>query len=218
MSALFADRRDAGQQLAARLLAYAWRPDVVVVALPRGGVEVAYEVARALRAPLDVIVVRKLGVPGHPELAMGAIVSGGERVVNESVVRMLGIPPEVIDQASAREEAVLRHREALYRSGRPALSLEGKTVIVVDDGLATGSTMRAALQAIRRRHPARVVMAVPVAAPSTLEELAPLADDVECLATPEPFVAVGLWYGDFSPVSDDIVTDLLSHTPSPVQV
>ncbi len=206
---LFRDRTDAGRQLAAKLRGYAGRPDVLVLALPRGGVPVAYEVARALHAPLDVFLVRKLGLPGHEELAMGAIASGGVRVLNEDVVQTLRIPEEVIAEVVADELRELQRRERMYRDDRPPPNVRGRTVILIDDGLATGSTMRAAVAALRRQGPARVVVAVPVAAPSTCEEMAGEVDDLVCARTPEPFRAVGLWYDDFSQTSDDEVYYLL---------
>lgn len=205
----FVDRADAGWRLAAMLSAYAHRPDVLALALPRGGVPVAYEVARALDAPLDVFVVRKLGVPGHEELAMGAIASGGVRVLNRDVIESLKIPPEVIDRVTARELQELARRERAYRGDRPPLEVAGRTVILVDDGVATGSTMRAAIAALRQRHPARLVVAVPVAAPSTCRELGEEVDDIVCALTPEPFYAVGLWYQNFSETTDDEIRDLL---------
>jgi putative phosphoribosyl transferase len=207
---LFRDRRDAGRQLAAALSDYAGRPDLVVLALPRGGVPVAYEVATALGAPLDVFLVRKLGVPGREELAMGAIASGGVRVVNDEVVRELGIPDELIDAVAAAELQELRRREQAYRDGRPAPPVRGKTVILVDDGLATGSSMRAAVEALRRVGPARIVVAVPVAAPEVCAEFEDLADDAVCARTPVPFRAVGLWYDDFSQTTDEEVRALLA--------
>jgi putative phosphoribosyl transferase len=216
MSPRFADRIDAGQQLAAWLLRYAQRQDVVVLALPRGGVVVGYQVARALNVALDILTVRKLGVPGHEELAMGAIATGGVHVLHEEVVRSLGITAETMQEAVVREGNELRRREAAYRAGRPALKLQGRTVIVVDDGLATGSTMRAALAAVKAQRPAAVVLAVPVGAAATVEELRPEVDELVCLATPEPFVAVGLWYRDFSATTDSMVSDLLSHAPVPI--
>jgi putative phosphoribosyl transferase len=216
MSPRFADRIDAGQQLAAWLLRYAQRQDVVVLALPRGGVVVGYQVARALNVALDILTVRKLGVPGHEELAMGAIATGGVHVLHEEVVRSLGITAETMQEAVVREGNELRRREAAYRAGRPALKLQGRTVIVVDDGLATGSTMRAALAAVKAQRPAAVVLAVPVGAAATVEELRPEVDELVCLATPEPFVAVGLWYRDFSATTDAMVSDLLSHAPVPI--
>jgi putative phosphoribosyl transferase len=211
---LFEDRHDAGRQLAAKLGRYAGRPDVIVLALPRGGVPVGYEVARALGVPLDVFLVRKLGVPGREELAMGAIASGGVRVLNEDVVRELGIPQRWVDEVTADEAAELRRREVAYRDGRPAPDVRGKTVILVDDGLATGASMRAAVAALRQRGPARIVVAVPVAAAQTCKELRSEADEVMCAETPEPFYAVGTWYEDFSQTTDDEVRDLLSRAPA----
>jgi putative phosphoribosyl transferase len=196
---LFQDRVEAGSQLAERLQRYADRDDVMVLALPRGGVPVGYEVAGALRLPFDVFVVRKLGVPGHEELAMGAIASGGVLLVNQDVVNALGIPDRVIDSVAKTEQAELARRERLYRDTRPPANLTNKTVILVDDGLATGSTMRAAVQAVRQHHPARVIVAVPVGAAETCSELDREADEVVCVRMPEPFVAVGLWYRDFTP-------------------
>jgi predicted phosphoribosyltransferase len=207
---LFQDRRNAGRQLAAELPAYAGRPDVVVLALPRGGVPVAYEVAKALGAPLDVFLVRKIGVPGHEELAMGAIASGGVRVVNDDVVRELGIPQSLFDAVAAEELLELQRRERAYRDDRPAPDVCGKTVILVDDGLATGSSMRAAVAALRRLGPAKVVVAVPVAATEVCAEFQDVADDVVCAQTPPAFRAVGLWYDDFSQTSDEEVRELLS--------
>ena len=205
----FADRVDAGRELAGRLSAYAGRTDVVVLALPRGGVPVAAEVADALHAPLDVYLVRKLGAPGQRELAMGAIASGGVRVVNDDVVRWLRITPEQIDRVAAEEAIELERREAAYRNGRGPADLTGRVVILVDDGLATGSTMRAAVQSVRLRGPSRVVAAVPVGAPSTCQELGAVADEVICARMPEPFSAVGQWYLDFEQTSDDEVRELL---------
>src|SRR5437870_9592789 len=206
---LYRDRREAGRQLAAKLAAYAGRPDVLVLALPRGGVPVAYEVARALAAPLDIFLVRKLGLPGHEELAMGAVASGGIRVLNEEVVQALRIPEEVIDEVAAVELEELERRERLYRGDRPPPDVRGRTVILIDDGLATGSTMRAALAALRRQQPAGLVVAVPTAAPETCDELRAEADDVVCATTPEPFDSVGLWYEDFSQTTDEEVRELL---------
>jgi putative phosphoribosyl transferase len=205
----FKDRKEAGVALAARLADYNNRGDVVVLALPRGGVPVADEVARRLRAPLDVFLVRKLGLPGHPELAMGAIATGGVRVLNEDVVRWYGVPSAVIDQVAASEQAELERRERTYREGRSLLPLEGRTVLLIDDGLATGSTMKAAVRAVRAHKPARIVVAVPVGAPETCEEFADVADEIVCARTPEPFSAVGLWYRDFSQTSDAEVRALL---------
>ena len=207
----YADRLEAGRILAGELSAYRDRDDVVVLALPRGGVPVASEVARALGVPLDVFVVRKLGVPGHEELAMGAIASGGVRQVNRDVVDALGIPAHVIDAVAAREQRELERREQGYRGARPPLSLINKTVILVDDGLATGSTMRAAVIAARQQQPARVIVAVPVGAVSTCADLATEADDVVCVRMPDPFVAVGLWYRDFTPTTDHEVRTLLGN-------
>lgn len=205
----FRDRADAGRMLAARLAAYTYRPDVLVLALPRGGVPVGYEVARALGAPLDVFIVRKLGVPGYEELAMGAIASGGALVLNQEVVNSLHIPPSIIEAVAAREQRELERREHLYRGNRPPPEVRGRTVILVDDGLATGATMRAAIAALRRQQPARLVVAVPVASRETCDELRPEVDEVVCAVTPEPFRAVGLWYEDFAPTTDDEVRDLL---------
>jgi predicted phosphoribosyltransferase len=205
----YLDRTEAGQRLAAELIAYANHPDVLVLGLPRGGVPVAFEVAEVLGVPLDVFVVRKLGVPGHEELAMGAIASGGVQVLNEDMVRRLDILPEFMHTVAAREQRILEYREHFYRGDRPAPEVQGRTVILVDDGLATGATMRAAVAALRPRQPARMVIAVPVAARATCEELKAVADEVVCAATPRPFHAVGRWYEDFSPTSDAEVRDLL---------
>jgi predicted phosphoribosyltransferase len=207
---LFANRREAGRILASLLMKYADRDDVLVLALPRGGVPVGFEVAQALRAPLDVFIVRKLGVPGHDELAMGAIATGGVRVLNDDVVISLELEPEVIDAVAAREEKELARRERIYRGARPAPDVRGRTVIVVDDGLATGSTMRAAVAALRKQGPARIVVAVPVAAPETCEEFRTEVDDAVCAATPRMFNGVGRWYEDFSQTTDDEVHELLA--------
>jgi predicted phosphoribosyltransferase len=207
---LFHDRAEAGRVLADKLAKYQNRPDVLVLALPRGGVPVAFEVARALRAPLDVFLVRKLGVPGQEELAMGAIATGGVRVLNDDVVRVLGIPEEWIAAITAEQQQELRRRERLYRDDRPPLDVHGRTVILIDDGLATGSTMRAAVAALRQLRPSRIVVAVPVAARETCEEFQAEVDEVVCAATPEPFRAVGLWYDNFSQTSDEEVHDLLA--------
>ncbi len=207
---LFRDRREAGRVLAEKLAAYANRPDVLVLALPRGGVPVAYEVARALGAPLDVFVVRKLGVPGYEELAMGAVATGGVRVLNDQLVERLGVPEHIIDAVAARERRELARRERLYRGGRPPPDVRGRTVILVDDGLATGATMHAAIQALRQQNPARIVVAVPTASPETCEEMKARADDVICAITPEPFHAVGRWYQDFSQTTDEEVAALLA--------
>jgi putative phosphoribosyl transferase len=204
----FRDRAEAGQLLAERLRRYAGRDDVVVFALPRGGVPVAYEVAKALSAPLHVFVVRKLGVPGYEELAMGAIASGGLLVLDEGLVRRLGLGGEQLESAIAAETRELERREAAY-GGRDPPELAGKTVILVDDGLATGATMRAAALAVRRLDPARLVVAVPVAAEETCGQFRDLADEIVCEVTPRPFRAVGLWYDDFSQTTDDEVRELV---------
>ena len=209
----FADRSQAGRLLAEQLQAYSGRADVVVLGLPRGGVPVASEVAAALGAPFDVFVVRKLGVPFQPELAMGAIASGGVRVVNDDVVRAVGIAPDVLERATFEQQREVERREQVYRNGRPPLPLAGKVVVIVDDGLATGSTMRAAVEAVRRMRPARVVVAVPVGASDTCRALRALVDEMICLQTPEPFVAVGLWYDDFAQTTDEQVRALLGAQP-----
>jgi predicted phosphoribosyltransferase len=205
---VFRDRTEAGRRLAAELQAYADRRDVVVLALPRGGVPVAFEVARALHAPLDVFVVRKLGLPGHEEVAMGAIATGGVRILND-VVRRLGISEAVIEAVTAKERRELERRERLYRGDRPSPDVRRSTVILVDDGLATGSTMRAAIAALRKLGPARIVVAVPVGAADTCEEFQAEADETVCAVMPEPFHAVGQWYRDFSQTSDAEVHELL---------
>ena len=205
----FANRREAGTVLAERFRAYAGRDDVLVLGLPRGGVPVAYEVAKSLGAALDVFVVRKLGVPQQPELAMGAIASGGVRVLNDDVVRWYRIPQEAIEAVARGEERELARRERAYRNGRPAVPIDGKVVMLVDDGLATGSTMRAAIAAIRRLNPSRVIVGVPVGARDTCADLGVVADDVVCAQMPAEFSAVGLWYEDFSQTTDDEVTRLL---------
>jgi predicted phosphoribosyltransferase len=207
---LFDDRRHAGQTLAAALTAYAERTDVIVLALPRGGVPVAYEVAQRLGAPLDVLVVRKLGVPGHEELALGALASGGICVLNQDIVREMAISKEAIFEITKTEHRELSRRERVYRGERAAIDVCGKTVILIDDGLATGSTMRAAIRALRQQSPARVVAAVPVAAPDTCAELSEEADEMVCASTPTPFDAVGAWYQDFSQTSDEEVRALLA--------
>jgi predicted phosphoribosyltransferase len=206
---LFHDRAAAGRALATELTEYADRPDVVVLALPRGGVPVAFEVAQALHAPLDVFLVRKLGVPGHQELAMGAIASGGIRVLNEAVVRELVIPDEIIQVYAAEEQRELQRRERAYRGDRPSPPVRGRTVVLVDDGLATGSSMMAAVAALRRQRPARLVVAVPVGASDTCNALREVADEVVCARTPEPFHAVGVWYEDFAQTTDEEVRELL---------
>lgn len=214
---LFKDRFEAGQILAEKLRHYADRSDVVVLGLPRGGVPVAFEVAQALHAPLDIFLVRKLGVPGQEELAMGAIASGGIRVLNDEVVRYLSISSETIETATAQQEAELTRRESEYRGDRHMPSLRGKTVILVDDGLATGSSMKAAAEAAKQHQPKKIVVAVPVAAPATCEEFQDLVDEVVCAETPEPFHAVGQWYQDFSQTTGEEVRDLLhrsAHQPA----
>jgi len=205
----FSDRVEAGRVLAKRLKAYAGRSDVVVLALPRGGVPVAAEVAADIGAPLDVFVVRKLGVPFQPELAMGAIASGGVRVLNDDVIAAAQITSPMLESATRIEQRELERRERAYRNGRPAVPLKDKVAILVDDGLATGSTMRAAVEAVRRLQPSRVVVAVPVGAPETCHGLAQSADEVICVEMPVPFSAVGLWYEDFSQTTDDEVRTLL---------
>ena len=205
----YENRTDAGRRLAERLSKYRERDDVLVLGLPRGGVPVAYEVAKALHAPLDVYLVRKLGVPGHEELAMGAIATGGVMSLNREVIEELGIPEEVIRAVALREWQELARREALYRGDRPAPEVAGKTVILVDDGLATGSTMRAAVAALKKQGPDRIVVAVPVAAAQTCAQLRTEVDEVVCLHTPDQFYAVGLWYHDFSPTTDEQVRTLL---------
>lgn len=204
------DRSDAGRALAEALRGLEDESDVVVLALPRGGVPIGYEVAQALGAPLDVFVVRKLGVPGHEELAMGAIASGGARVLNTEVVELAHVSPATIEAATHRELRELERREHAYRGDRPPLELRDRTVVIVDDGLATGSTMRAAVLALRALQPRRIIVAVPVAARETCDMLLPEVDDVVCAWTPEPFHAVGLWYEDFEQTTDDEVRELLA--------
>ena len=214
----FRDRADAGRKLATSLVEYAGRPDLVVLALPRGGVPVGYEVARSLGAPLDIFLVRKLGVPGHEELAMGAIASGGVRVVNPGVVQALEIPEQVIEDVAAAELRELERRERAYRDDRPPPDVRGKTVILVDDGLATGSTMRAAATALRQQGPARIVVGVPVSTPETCDRFRREVDDIVCAITPEVLFGVGAWYQDFSQTTDDEVRDLLARAASGQQV
>jgi putative phosphoribosyl transferase len=213
----FRDRAEAGRLLAERLTRYAGRDDVVVLALPRGGVPVAYEVAKALGAPLGVFLVRKLGVPGHEELAMGAIASGGVIVLDERLVQALGLDEEQLQRAIDAEVRELQRREAAYGGGPDPEQLAGKTVILVDDGLATGATMRAAALAVRRLGPARVVVAVPVASARACDEFRDVVDEVVCRETPSPFQAVGRWYEDFSQTSDDEVRELLERASEPVE-
>jgi putative phosphoribosyl transferase len=211
---LFQDRFDAGRVLSSKLRHLANRPDVVILALPRGGVPVGYEVAKALHAPLDVFVVRKLGVPGQPELAMGAIASGGVRGLNEDLVRRFDIPDYMIDKIVAREQEELERRERDYRGDRSPIDVEGRTVVLVDDGLATGSSMRVAALALRNSKPSEIIVAVPVAAPATCAEFESEVDQAVCAVTPEPFWAVGQWYRDFSQVSDEEVRELLRRAAS----
>jgi putative phosphoribosyl transferase len=214
----FANRTEAGRLLAKELGEYADRQDVIVLALPRGGVPVAYEVARALHAPLDVFLVRKLGVPGHAELAMGAIATGGVRVLNESIVSYLRIPDVLIDQIANIEQRELERREKLYRGTSEPLDVRGRTVIIVDDGLATGSTMRAAVTALKPKDPARIIVAAPVAARETCEAFkADVESTCVCVMSPEPFQGVGLWYRDFSQTTDAEVCYLLNHAKQPPQ-
>ncbi len=205
----FNNRHDAGQFLATKLQQYANRDDVLVLGLPRGGVPVAYEVAEALNAPLDVFVVRKLGVPGHEELAMGAIASGNTRVLNRDVVQGTGVSQDVIDRITQREREELQRREHAYRDDRPEPAIKDKTVILVDDGLATGATMWAAVVALRQLDPAQIVVAVPASSPETCADFESEVDQIVCAITPVPFAGVGRWYRDFSQTTDDEVRDLL---------
>src|SRR4051794_38932474 len=211
----FRDRAEAGRLLAERLHQYAGRDDVAVLGLPRGGVPVAFEVARALGAPLDVFLVRKLGVPRHEELAFGAIATGGTRVLNEEVVESLGIPLEWIEAIDAKERRELERRDRAYRGERPPPDLAGRTVILVDDGLATGSTMLAAVRAVREDDPAKVVVAVPIADPEVCAGLEAVADEVVCASTQRPMRAVGAWYDDFSQTTDDEVRELVARAHPP---
>ena len=210
--ARYLNRADAGRQVARSLAGYREIVDGLVLALPRGGIPVGAEVARILGLPIDVFVVRKLGVPGQEELAMGAIATGGVRVLNDEVIHQLGILPEEVESVTGRERAELVRREALYRQGRPPLDVKGKTVILVDDGLATGASMYAAVLALRAQAPARIVAAVPVAAPETCEAFRRFVDEMVCTFTPEPFYGVGTWFEDFSQVSDEEVRRLLSQS------
>lgn len=214
---LFQDRVDAGRRLAAKLVAYAGRPDVIVLGLPRGGVPVAEQVALALDAPLDVFVVRKVGVPGQEELAMGAVASGGVRVMNQEVLGDLGIGDELFRRVAEEELREVRRREQLYRGDREPMFLTDKTVILVDDGIATGASMHAAVEAVRVHRPARTVVAVPVAPASSLEELWSVADAVICAETPEPFFSIGQWYDDFSQTTDDEVREALARSARPAE-
>jgi predicted phosphoribosyltransferase len=208
-TALFKDRRDAGRKLAQKLKDYPGRKDVIVLALPRGGVPVAYEAAKALNVPMDIFIVRKLGWPGHEEMAIGAIASGGVRVLNQDIVQYLNIPEALIDAVAQRELRELERREHAYRGDRPPLNVKDRTVIIVDDGLATGASMRAAIEGVRAHHPARMVIAVPTAAPETCESLKHEVDEVICATTPEPFYGVSRWYEDFSQTTDEEVRTLL---------
>lgn len=205
----FQDRRDAGKKLAQKLSAYSGRPHTLILALPRGGVPVAYEVARALTLPLDIFIVRKLGLPGREELAIGAIASGGVRVLNNDIVRMLSVPEEVINFVTKREAEELQRRENLYRGTRPFPQVRDHTVILIDDGLATGASMRAAVAGLRAQRPARIVIAVPTAAPETCDAFRSEVDEIVCAITPELFYGVGRWYEDFSQVTDEEVRILL---------
>jgi len=209
MSARFQNREEAGRILAAKLMIYANRPETIVLALPRGGVPIGYEIASALNLPLDVMIVRKLGVPGHEELAMGAIASGGVRVLNRSVIESLRIPPDSLEVVEKREALELMRREATYRGNRQPIYLKGKTVILVDDGVATGSTMRVAINALREQRVGRIILATPVAPPTVRWEMEALVEDFVALVMPEDFFGVGQWYDDFTQVSDDTVYELL---------
>jgi putative phosphoribosyl transferase len=207
---LFANRAEAGRALAKRLQKYADRSDTIVLALPRGGVPVAFEVAKALKAPLDILVVRKLGVPGHPEFAMGAIATGDVRILNNELITHLGISSSTLDRVAAEELQELKRRETLYRGQRPAFNVSGRTVILVDDGLATGATMRAAAVTLRKQNPARIIVAVPVGALDTCNDFKADVDETVCLEMPEPFYGVGQWYVDFSQTTDEEVQRLLA--------
>jgi putative phosphoribosyl transferase len=206
----FTDRKDAGARLAAEMHAYRDDPDVIILGLPRGGVVVAAEVAKALDAPMDVFTVRKLGVPGHPELAMGAVATGGVRVLNRSVIEQLGIPDRHIDSVTAAEQKELERRETAYRLKTKPVELEGKTAVLTDDGLATGSTMLAAVRAVKEQKARRVVVAVPVAAPDSLKKIEAEVNAVHCLMAPASFMAVGRWYEQFEQTGDDEVRELMS--------
>jgi predicted phosphoribosyltransferase len=210
MHPYFLDRYEAGRRLAAALKKFADEPDLLILALPRGGVPVAYEVARALHAPLDVFLVRKLAFPGHPELAMGAIATGGVRILDQFLIQTYGVSPRDIERVTASEQRELERREHLYRDDRPPPDVKGRTVILIDDGLATGSTMRAAVEALRQEGARKIIVAVPVAPPETCESFKSEVDEIICAMTPEPFRAVGIWYADFSETSDDEVRDLLA--------
>ena len=214
MTKKFRNRIEAGQMLAKHLTAYANRTDVLVLGLPRGGVPVAFEVAKALNLPLDICLVRKLGVPAHEELAMGAIASGGVRVLNSEVVDSLGIDRRTIDEVAAQELQELQRRDRAYRGDRPHAQVKNRTVILIDDGIATSSTIRAAIAVLRSQQAQQIVVAVPVAPATTCEQLRAEVDEVICLTTPEPMYAIGLWYEDFSQTSDEEVRDLLAKRPA----
>jgi len=211
---IFQDRTDAGRQLGEELLSYTGRDDVIVLGLPRGGVPVAFEVAQRLAVPLDVFVVRKLGVPGHEELAMGAIAPGGVRVLNEDVLHVIPDAQAIVDMVAATEGDELERRERNYRSDRPPRELKDRIVILIDDGLATGATMRAAVAAVRQQGPAKIIVAIPVGAPSTCQDLKKGADEVICLRTPGAFIGVGQYYADFAQTTDEEVRELLAASPS----
>jgi putative phosphoribosyl transferase len=210
MSMRFHDRTEAGQLLAQRLKEYAHHPDVVVLGLPRGGVPIGFEIAQILAVPLDICLVRKLGVPDHPELAMGAIASGGIRVLNQSIIRELEISPQALAAITRQELQELKRREEIYRGNRPPLAVAGKILIITDDGLATGSTMWAAVMTLRQQHPQQMIIAVPVAPTDVCDELNQRVDQVICLLTPEPFRAIGCWYDDFAQLSDEEVCNWLN--------
>jgi putative phosphoribosyl transferase len=211
MQLRFADRAEAGQFLATKLTDYAGQNDVLVLALPRGGVPVAYEVAKALNAPLDIFVVRSLGVPGHEEMAMGAIASGGVRVVNQDIVLGAGITSDLIERAAIQERRELERREQIYRDDRPAPQIEGRTVILIDDGSTTGATMRTAVLALRQHNTAKIIVAIPAASRETCAEFQNEVDGIVCGITPEPFLAAGMWYANFSQTTDDEVRILLQN-------
>lgn len=214
---LFKDRRDAGRKLAQELSAYAGHSDVIVLALPRGGVPVAYEAAQALSVPLDIFIVRKLGLPGHEELAIGAIASGGVRVLNDEIVQGLKVPQTMIETVTQRELQELERRERAYRGDRPGPEVRGRTAILIDDGLATGASMRAAVAALRLQNPARIVVAVPTASPEICETFRPEVDEIVCATTPAPFYGVGRWYEDFSQTTDEEVRALLEEATRQLQ-
>jgi putative phosphoribosyl transferase len=207
---IFRDRAEAGRILAERVLRSVHDPDALVLALPRGGVPIAFEVARTLGAELDIFLVRKLGLPGHEELAVGAIASGGVRVLNDSFVAQLQLAPKMIDQIANREERELKRREELYRQGRAPVPVRGRTIVLVDDGLATGASMKAATQALRLQEPGHMIVAVPVAAGQVCDELRVHADEIVCAFTPEPFLSVGMWYEHFAQTTDEEVEQLLT--------